>query len=77
MYDLTLAATGPVRLEVGQRYWCAAPTRAEAETQLDLAAGLAQASYPGQVAVLESNGGLLSNLRVWENLILPAWYQKK
>ncbi|KPC55208.1 hypothetical protein [Amantichitinum ursilacus] len=76
MYDLTLAPTGPIRLEPGQRYWCAAPTRAEAETLLDLAAGLVQLNYPGRVAVLESNGGLLSNLRVWENLILPAWYQK-
>lgn len=75
MYDLTLPGAGAVQLQPGQRYWLAAPTLAESEVLLDICAGAAQTRFAGQVAVLESNGGLLSNLRVWENLVLPAWYQ--
>ncbi|MBM3114470.1 hypothetical protein [Jeongeupia naejangsanensis] len=30
----------------------------------------------GAVACLQGGGGLVSNLRVWENLILPAWYHE-
>ncbi|SMC24738.1 hypothetical protein SAMN02745857_01943 [Andreprevotia lacus DSM 23236] len=42
-----------------------------------LAAALLAALHvqqPGQAVVLDFRTSLLSNLRVWENLILPAWY---
>ena len=71
-----LPGAGEVQLQTGQRYWLAAPTLAEAESLLDICAGSMQLKWPGKVAVLESNGGLLSNLRVWENLVLPAWYER-
>lgn len=32
------------------------------------------AQHAGQAVVLDFRTSLLSNLRVWENLILPAWY---
>ncbi|BCL75172.1 hypothetical protein JHS3_09080 [Jeongeupia sp. HS-3] len=35
-----------------------------------------QKYLPGQVACLQEGGGFVNNLRVWENLILPAWYHE-
>ncbi|AOX99490.1 hypothetical protein BJP62_02865 [Jeongeupia sp. USM3] len=35
-----------------------------------------QRLYPGRVACLQESGGFVNNLRVWENLILPAWYHE-
>ncbi|GHD60145.1 hypothetical protein [Jeongeupia chitinilytica] len=35
-----------------------------------------QRLQPGKVACLQDGGGLVNNLRVWENLILPAWYHE-
>lgn len=32
------------------------------------------ASQPGRVGWVAANGGLISNLRVWENVTLPLWY---
>ena len=32
------------------------------------------ASRPGRVAWVAANGGLISNLKIWENVTLPLWY---
>ncbi|WP_432720683.1 hypothetical protein R0381_003018 [Jeongeupia wiesaeckerbachi] len=40
------------------------------------AVGALQGFAPGAVACLQDGGGLVNNLRVWENLILPAWYHE-
>ncbi|HEY0665706.1 MAG TPA: hypothetical protein VGD24_06555 [Gallionella sp.] len=32
------------------------------------------ASQPGRIGWAAANGGLISNLRVWENVTLPLWY---
>jgi len=32
------------------------------------------ASSPGRTAWVAANGGLISNLRIWENVTLPLWY---
>jgi hypothetical protein len=31
-------------------------------------------SLPGRVAWVPAHGGLISNLRIWENVTLPLWY---
>jgi hypothetical protein len=31
-------------------------------------------SQPGRVAWVPAHGGLISNLRIWENVTLPLWY---
>lgn len=31
-------------------------------------------SQPGRVAWVAAHGGLISNLRIWENVTLPLWY---
>jgi len=31
-------------------------------------------SRPGRVGWVAANGGLISNLRIWENVTLPLWY---
>lgn len=33
-----------------------------------------RASRPGRVGWVAANGGLISNLRIWENVTLPLWY---
>jgi ABC-type transporter Mla maintaining outer membrane lipid asymmetry ATPase subunit MlaF len=35
------------------------------------------AGRPGRVAWASSNGGLISNLRIWENVTLPLWYHAR
>jgi ABC-type ATPase involved in cell division len=35
---------------------------------------LLQASRLGRVGWVASNGGLISNLKIWENVTLPLWY---
>jgi hypothetical protein len=35
------------------------------------------ASRPGRVAWVASNGGLISNLKIWENVTLPLWYHAR
>jgi hypothetical protein len=32
------------------------------------------ASLPGRAGWVAANGGLISNLRIWENVTLPLWY---
>jgi len=34
----------------------------------------ASTSRPGRVAWVAANGGLISNLKIWENVTLPLWY---
>jgi ABC-type multidrug transport system ATPase subunit len=35
------------------------------------------ASRPGRVGWVAANGGLISNLKIWENVTLPLWYHVK
>ncbi len=35
------------------------------------------AGQPGRVAWAAANGGLISNLRIWENVTLPLWYHTR
>lgn len=35
------------------------------------------ASRPGRVGWVAANGGLISNLKVWENITLPLWYHSR
>ncbi len=35
------------------------------------------ASRPGRVGWVAANGGLISNLKIWENVTLPLWYHAK
>ena len=35
------------------------------------------ASRPGRVGWVAGNGGLISNLRIWENVTLPLWYHAR
>ncbi len=39
--------------------------------------GLIQVSRLGRVGWVAGNGGLISNLKVWENVTLPLWYHFK
>lgn len=34
-------------------------------------------SRPGRVAWVAADGGLISNLRIWENVTLPLWYHAR
>jgi len=34
-------------------------------------------STPGEIGWIPSNGGLIGNLKVWENITLPLWYHHK
>lgn len=34
-------------------------------------------SRPGRVGWVAANGGLISNLKVWENVTLPLWYHSR
>jgi len=35
------------------------------------------ASRPGRVAWVAAHGGLISNLKIWENVTLPQWYHAR
>jgi ABC-type multidrug transport system ATPase subunit len=39
--------------------------------------GLLQESRLGRLGWVAANGGLISNLKVWENVTLPLWYHSK
>ncbi len=39
--------------------------------------GLLQDSRLGRVGWVAANGGLISNLKVWENVTLPLWYHSR
>lgn len=34
-------------------------------------------SQPGRVGWVAENGGLISNLKIWENVTLPLWYHSR
>ena len=36
-----------------------------------------RASRPGRVGWVAANGGLINNLKVWENVTLPLWYHTR
>ncbi len=57
------------------RWWLSAPHGEVTAEWMDLLAEEAQTCWPGQVAVLDAAATLISNLRVWENLILPVWWR--
>jgi hypothetical protein len=38
---------------------------------------LVSASMPGSTAWVSANGGLISNLKIWENVTLPLWYHAR
>ena len=35
------------------------------------------ASRPGSICLIPAHGGLISNLKTWENITLPLWYHNK
>lgn len=55
------------------RWWLSLPQGEKLADWTDLLAVEAQKNWPGKVAVLDDAATLISNLRVWENLILPSW----
>lgn len=55
------------------RWWLCMPQSSVVADWLDVLAGAAQKKWPGRVATLDQAATLISNLRVWENLILPVW----
>lgn len=55
------------------RWWVMIPPGELIENWVDALAEEAQKQWLGRVAVLDSAATLISNLRVWENLILPVW----
>ncbi|KAF0814385.1 hypothetical protein IGB42_01286 [Andreprevotia sp. IGB-42] len=57
---------------IGQRYRLPGD---DADLIADAIAAL-HVQKPGQATRLDFTTSLLSNLRVWENLILPAWYHR-
>ncbi len=36
-----------------------------------------EASRPGNIGWIPANGGVISNLKTWENITLPLWYHNK
>ncbi|XZG68848.1 hypothetical protein ACTSKR_09290 [Chitinibacteraceae bacterium HSL-7] len=60
----------------GGQFACVDDDDERLQQRLDQLAACALALSPGGVAVLESEGGFVNNLRVWENLVLPAWYHR-
>ncbi|GAA5785748.1 hypothetical protein GCM10007860_12810 [Chitiniphilus shinanonensis] len=70
----TLALEPPLDVRLGERYWLVEYDEIRRDNWLDTLARAGLALWPGRVASLDGTGGLVNNLRVWENLILPAWY---
>ncbi|GGP18740.1 hypothetical protein [Silvimonas iriomotensis] len=63
-------------LEPGQGYWLVCGHEQQMQQRFDACAEWLNQIAPGAVGALEGAGGLLSNLRVWENMILPVWYHR-
>ncbi|GGP24508.1 hypothetical protein [Silvimonas amylolytica] len=76
MVVLKLADGIEQALEPGQRYWLVCGHEQQMQQRFDACAEVLNALAPGAVGALEGAGGLLSNLRVWENMILPVWYHQ-
>lgn len=58
---------------VAGRWWLSISKGDIEADWIDCLAAGAQKKWPGRVAVLDPAATLISNLRVWENLILPVW----
>ncbi len=55
------------------RWWLRLPHDELPADWIDLLAREARQRWPGKVAVLDAAATLISNLRVWENIVLPRW----
>lgn len=58
------------------RWWLSVPRGQATASWIDALAASAHDQWPGRVAVLDSSATLISNLQVWENLILPVWHRE-
>ncbi|MBE9609386.1 hypothetical protein [Chitinilyticum piscinae] len=56
------------------RYWLQLPPQESIEHGVAALMASLQEFAGGRVAAVEGHAVLISNLRVWENLALPAWY---
>ncbi len=56
------------------RYWLTIAEKEDVAAVVDQLALFSNLIAPGSLAILEARPVLLSNLRAWENLILPRWY---
>ncbi|MDR3412114.1 MAG: hypothetical protein P4L87_14420 [Formivibrio sp.] len=74
MNPVTLAQLSINPLQSGC-WWVTAPHGDMIAEWVDVLAEEAKAHWPGRVAVLDGAATLISNLRVWENLILPVWWR--
>lgn len=87
MVDLAVGdavcAEGSIEIEQGDRrrgHPVAAPGRQERRRRNDAMPVIwlpLHASRQGRVGWVAENGGLISNLKVWENVTLPLWYHAK
>lgn len=57
-------------------WWLSVPHAEPLPEWLDMLAEAAQGKWPGKVAVLDAAAVLISNLRVWENIVLPRWHHE-
>lgn len=55
-------------------FWQQVPAHESVERQIEAQAVFWRRKSRAYVSVQEGRGVLISNLRVWENLALPAWY---
>lgn len=58
------------------RWWLSLPHSEPLPEWLDELALKSQRKWPGKVAVLDAAAVLISNLRVWENIVLPRWHHE-
>lgn len=75
MNPIRLSCLKPDPLQPG-RWWIVLPHGESVPEWIDALAHGAQASWPGKVAVLDAAATLISNLRVWENIVLPRWHHE-
>lgn len=61
-------------LQVPGRYWLTIAEKEDADEVINRLAAAANQIEPGSLGILEAKPVLISNLRAWENLILPRWY---
>lgn len=74
---MTLQSAALLQLSVNPvqpgRWWVTVPHGEAVADWVDMLAEEAQKRWLGRVAVVDAAAILISNLRVWENLILPVW----
>lgn len=61
-------------LRVPGRYWLTIAEKEDADEVINRLAEAANQIEAGSLGILEAKPVLISNLRAWENLILPRWY---